>query len=289
MALFKQVWTFNGPSGIWSDVWYRAATNFQEASTIGADLIAQRVSLLHPVNRFKKVRVSTIAGIRQSVVIPINVRGTGNPTAAIPGANFPANEVESVTCNLGSAAFPSSRRWWLRGTPELAVFRQPDGTPLVNPAFQMALNGFFLKLEQRNYVILARERVGNAQVFINKLLSVDGTAANGLSVLTLDLNAGVDVGNMITIAQANPKDVPALNGNFKVLAVLGKTITVQYTTPGNRLIPTLTGYVKKLVYSETAVISAALCGFNSLGGRKTKNAVTGSRGARSAKRIRALA
>jgi len=289
MAIFKQVWTFNGPSGVWSDVWYRSAASFAVASEFTPDLIAQRCSLLHPVNVWKKARVSTITGTRQSAVIPINVRGTGNPAGIDPSINFPANETEAVICTLGATAFPASRRWWCRGTAELAVQRNTIGTPVVAPAFQMALNGFFGKLESRNYVILARERVGAAQVFINKILQVDGTSADGLSVMTMDQLAQVDAGNMITIAQVSAKDLPALNGNFKVIASAGKTITIQYTTPENRLIKTLTGYAKKLVYSELAVIVAASSGFSALGGRKTKNGVTGSRGARSAKRIRARA
>jgi len=285
MAIWKEIWTFQSGTATWSEVYYSVASTIKDAATFDTPFLNKRLALLDKFNILRKIRVSAVAGIKQSFVAGINRNGLFSSAIDVG----PANVTEAVVCNLVSTVSPASRRLWLRGTNEEFVKRLPGtGQDFLWPNFAAWMKVWFQALDAANYIILKRLKDGEGGVVTQKVNQVNGAAADGTTVITCQGNVGVNTNDMVTLAKFNTKDLPGLNGNFKVLEVAGNTFKVQYSTPGNETFKTSTGTAKKLAFSELCRISGTVSNFNFLGGRKTKNVSTGSRGARPARRVRTL-
>lgn len=284
MPIFKEIWNFTSGANTWSEVYYSVASDLNGASGFTPAFLDKRLILLHPLNILRKIRVSNIAAARESVVISYNLAGQNTP---FTGAN-PASITDAVVCNLVSTAQPSNRRLWLRGVTDGDQFRNAaTGNDELRPGFDTLLKAWFVALQTNGYIILARIPPGSSGVIKSYADRVNGAAATGNSIVTLPNPFTGVVGDIVTFHNFNEKDLPGLKGKFRVDAIAGNTITVQYTTPFNANIVPAQGYVKKLVYYDTAIINGTKSNYSFAGGRKTKNVQTGSRGARSAVRIRA--
>lgn len=283
MAIFKEVWQFRSSTATWSDVYYSVNSDISAATVFPQNFLNSRLKLLSPSNVLQKIRVSDIKNPRVSAVININQNGLSSGTV-------PSNFTESVTCTLVSPNPPASRKLWLRGTTEGAAFRNAAGTQdVLEPQFANDLKAWFGSLNVNNYIVLKQIPVGQPGIVQQRILVADGAAGDGTTVLNMAANIFVVAGDTIIVSQTPQKDVPGLKGKFLVREVVGNNIKINYSTPDNRTIPLTSGLAKKLAYYENAVISRTRSAFAFLGGRQTKNAASGSRGARSAKRVRALA
>jgi len=284
VAFFKEIWTFAGGSGVWSEVYYSMDSSLSVAAAFKISLLNARLRLLHPLNQLKKIRVSDTANPRASAVVQLNKPGLDTNVDSGPAANSSA-----VVCTLSSTIFPSSRRLWLRGYTDDEAFRdRVTGNDRLSANFAADLKTWFQRLEDNDYCVNAQVRVGNAGVAYSKILSVNGTRGDGTSDVKINDNLPLLRGDTITLTLISKKDAPALSGRFTVLDYAFPLIKIQYTTPLNSLVSTQTGRVKKYVPAQTAKINARSCGFAFIGSRKAKNIATGSRGARSASRIRNL-
>lgn len=281
--MFKEIWTFRSSAARWTEVYYSIDDTLEEAANFTNELVNKRLALLNDSNVLQKIRCSNMDGSRSSVVVQQNKHGTG--TASF--AKNPANTVEAAVVSLVSTVAGSSRRLWLRGMPEDAVYRSDDGNyDIIAPAFNTALRTWIRALQNNNYIVLTRTKVTVPGFQWRRILGVNGEARNGTSILTLAGNAGINDGDTITITQASNKDLPGLNGLWKVVSSTGTTLTINYNTPRGDNYQISKGRVRKIVYRTDARINANVSAFAFLGGRKTKNDATGSRGARSAQRIR---
>lgn len=287
MALFQEVWTFNASSGaVWNEVHYSVASSLANAANFSPAFKKRRTDLMHDTCTWRKVRITQVGDPTVHTLVTINARGTWNPVA---GPGQPANPAEAAVINLSSTAHGGTRRLWMRGLPEVAVqFNSVTGQSFLNADWAEKLTAFISGLANpaAGYA-LKKKKSGIANGIVKtRILQVDGTAANGTSKITVKDAPLVVAGDMIQISTAEPKLFPGLRGPFKALEVVDKVITIQYSVPQNELIKSDKAYAQKLAYFEDAVINAAVSGFNFGGSRKTKNASTGSRGSRSAQRLR---
>lgn len=293
MPIYKEVWNFrSNTGGTWSDVFYSEAAALADAANFGNAFINKRLALLHPLNTFTKIRVSEDQNPRVSTIVNINRKGTGNYGIDPDNPPGPSNLGEAAVVTLASSAVAASRKWWLRGMPENGVSRLNEtGEDYLAPKFAEALDSFLNTIARPNttYIVHKISPAGQNQVVSVDVTRVDGSAANGFSILTCTAPPLVIQGNQIILSQFNPKDFPGLNGTFTVKAVNGNNVTIPYVTPESANLIPLTGKAKKRVVVPGAKLTRSLCGFSFLGTRQTKNPATGSRGAKRAVRIRVLA
>jgi len=287
MPLYQEVWSFVANSGAkWNEVQYCVAGSLAEAAVYSAAFKLRRTNLMHPTCTWVKSRVTQVGDPTIHTLVNINAQGTWDPTG---GPLNPANPNEAAVINLSSTVRSGTRRLWMRGLPESAVsFNAVTGRSYVNPEWSEKLTLFISMLGSapQQYAIKKKKTgIGNG-IVKTRILQVDGTAANGTSVLMMKDNPLLVADNMIEITRAEPKLFPGLKGPFKVLAADGTSITIQYSTAQNELIKSDKAMGAKLSYWEDAVINPSASGFNFGGSRKTKNDATGSRGARSAQKLR---
>jgi len=284
MPLFQEIWQFRANSGAkWNEVHYCVAANLAAAAKYSDAFVKRRTDLMHETCTWAKVRCTQVGDPSVHTLVNINKNGTW------PFESAPANPGEAAVISLSSTVRAGTRRLWMRGLPEEAVkFNNVTGRSYLDPKWQAVLTLWIQGIANvNNEYAIKKKKVGAGNGIIKtRILSVNGTAGNGTSILTLKDNPLIVADNYIEIVKADQKLLPGLKGPFKVLAAAGTSITIQYSTPGNAEIEPQTAMGSKLAYWEDATISAAASGFNFGGVRKTKNDATGSRGARSAQRIR---
>lgn len=284
MALFQETWQFQGLGGAkWNEVYYSVQGSLESASQFSAAFIKKRTDCLHAAFTWTKVRITQVLDKSVHTLVNINAPGT------VAGVEAPANPGEAAVINLASSIRSGNRKLWMRGLPENAInFSSTTGRSVLNPAFEGNLRTFINGICAPGYTYaIKRKKTGIANGIVKtRVLQVDGTAANGTSIITTkDAHLLVE-GNYVEFTTMEPKLFPGLRGPFKVLGTNGLTFTVQYSVPQNELIKSDTGYSAKLSYWEDAVINPAISGFSYGGVRRTKNDGTGSRGARRAQRLR---
>jgi hypothetical protein len=284
MSTFRVVWDFNENQGTtFSEVYYKSADTPQAAAVVPTALQLARTNLLHPLNVFKRVRVTNADAQRETFPRLLNLVGTLNVDSGPlpPGA--------AIFCSLtGSAG--GSRKLALRGSAQSFYLRSATtGRDVVLPGLDEALKEFFKQLKTAGYGLRKLSPIQTSPLSVyskNPITSVNGTAANGTSVLTFKNPLVYAAGSRVVIAQVNKKELPSLNGHFPVLDTAGQTITIPYRTPSDATVTTAGGYVRKESYSEVSVFVPGSCDFDHFGTRDTKSPLSNSRGARRAARIR---
>jgi len=284
MPLFQEIWSFRANSGAkWNEVHYSVSGSLAAAAGFVPSFRKRRTDLLHPTCTWTKVRITQVGDPSVHTLVNINEAGTWGSDDA------PANPGEAAVINLSSVTRSGTRRLWMRGLPESAVqYQNITGRSFVRPDWGAKLTAFIQGISNAtNSYAIKKKKVGQANGIIKtRVLKVDGSAGDGTSILTVKDNPLLIATDYIEIVRAEPKTLPGLKGPFKVLAANATTVTIQYTTPENQIVDSHTAMGSKLKYWEDATIDAASSGFNFGGVRKTKNDSTGSRGARSAQRIR---
>lgn len=278
---YKQIWTFSSSNaGDWSEVFYKQAATLEQAQAISRAHMSKRLDLLSSVCYLEKVRTSEITNLRNAGTKNYGRQGqwdTGNP------------QVDAAACvvQLTSKVIPSSRKWWMRGINNDFVSRDAiTGREVLTPLASGALQSFLDSLEANQYMVLPKinqAAIGNPP---NPVTQVDGTTNPGFAILTTKNAAAFLAGQIIIASQFSKKDLPGLSGQFKVIASAGNLVTINYTTPTNATIVTVTGKLSLYQPNVGAIISGSASAFAFYGDHQTKNVLTGSRGARSAARVR---
>jgi len=120
-----------------------------------------------------------------------------------------------------------------------------------------------------------------------KILSVDGTAKDGTSLVTLAQAPGYPFPSRVVIGSASKKDLPGLNGRWSLVsAPVGAVVKIPYQTPQGLLVTGGNGKMRQESYQAINVFDPPSCSFSYFGTRTTKNPTTHSRGARRAVRNR---
>lgn len=284
MPTYRVIWEFNSNTGnTFEEVYYREATDANEASRLIPSLQAARLELLHPLNTFIRVRSSNVAQSRDTGLNTLNLAGTYTQTEG------PAVAGATIVFNLGAQG-SGSRKLWLRGFAGSA-YRRSDttGRDILLPYVDNASKEFFAALKRNGYGIRKLTPIASNPTSVyakNPIEKVDGTKADGTAIVTYKNALVYAAGQRIVIGGTNKKDVPSLNGHFSVIDQTGKTVTIPYRTPNDAIVLTGGGYLRLETYGATAVFDPALCGFSNLGTRDTKSPLSHSRGARRAARIR---
>lgn len=280
MPIYKCVFQFTSPGtggGRWSEVYYRAKPDLAAAATFALGAIAQRLALLSVINKLAKIRISQVDSPRVTTLV--NVASSG---AMLFGLDTPENTGESHVLTLSSNIRPASRKLWMRGLNAGAMTRDAaSGDWVLYPPVKALMDNWVGILAGDAFagVILARKKTLADGVNPINIVSVNGTAANGTSIVTTAAALPVIAGGSISISGVNDRRLPGLNGSYKVLTIAGAAITIGYTVPGDINVTPEHGTAKKLEYFEDARISAAISGWSYGGVRQTKNDFTGSRGA----------
>jgi hypothetical protein len=279
MPVFKEVFQFvTNDGGKWNEVWYESASTLAVASTFPQSFLAKRLQLLDQNSTFQQIRVSDTANPRSTNVVIVNQTGNGlvdNP--------LPANA--AAVCILNSTNPPHRRKWFCRGLNQGQIFRSTStGVDTISASFRANLSSWFSALQASGYVIYALQTLASAGLKYHQIQSVDGTAKNGVSIVTTADPHLLAVGDLVVIGRCSKKDLPVFNGRFTVLAVTSNTFNIAYQTPEGALVTTTTGRVRKAVFDLNSTIQANLCSWQAYLSRRSKNAFTNSRGARSASR-----
>ena len=279
---FKCVFNFfstGKKGGTWSEVWYRSANDLNSAVQFSQRLINLRLDLLHPINILSKIRVSQVGSPRITSIV--NVQKNGYQFAP----TTPAPIDSAIVCTLSSSAHAATRRWWLRGWDASFAKRDSDsGNDTFSAGCINGVKNFLTEAAASSFEILplVKSSVGGfAYIAVTK---VDGTAANGTSVLTLAAAPPGGLPMQVILGRFSKKDLPGLNGTYTVLAAGALSVTIPYSTPENQMIASPDGRLRLLGYLSGAVIDPTISGPSFIGSRQTKSPFTGSRGARSANR-----
>jgi hypothetical protein len=282
MPTYKTTWNFvenNGSS--FSEVLYQNNDTAYDAASSYNSLVNARLALLHPLNQLQSIRSSNILSTRDTAIYIYNLPGTAIST----GGPLPAGAC--AVFQLGSAA-GGTRKLWMRGLPSAWYARSNiTGFDQPPPSFQVAWQAWFSALVKLGYGTIRLTPVGVGPVSKATVTQVDGTAGNGVSLVTTAVPHGLSPGEVCIIARASSKDAPALNGKYSVITTpTATTFTIAYNTPNKVVVMTPGAYVKVAVYVGTNIFSILLMNFSHYGTRTTKAPLFHSRGAKRAKRIK---
>lgn len=284
MPTYRVVWEFNMNTGnTFDEVYYREATDANEAAKLIPSLQAARLELLHPLNTFIRVRSSNVAASRDTGINTLNISGTytNDQGPSVPGA--------TIVFNLGAQG-AGTRKLWMRGFASSAYRRDnTTGRDILLSYVDESFKTFAAALKRNGYGLRKLTAISNNPTSVyskNPIISVDGTVGNGTSVVTYKNAMTYPVPGRVVIGSTSKKDVPGLNGHFSIISQAGATVTIPYSTPNNILTTKAGGYIRQETYGATAVFDPALCGFSNLGTRDTKSPLSNSRGARRARRLR---
>lgn len=282
MPIFKVTWKFQSASGsTWNEVYLCNTSNISEAVKVKLALQTARLGMLHKTNRWLEVRASQLDAQRITGSRVVNLAG------GAPGVGGPDIAGTSATCKMSTTG-GVSRRLWLRGLADDFVSKDPDtGRDTPSPVFAGLLQVFFTALAAEPYGARRLRPKGAGLLLNNKITKVDGSAKNGIAIITLKDAQNYPYPGRVVIGGASKKDLPALNGHYNLLATpVGNTVQISYQTPSGSVVEGGNGYLRQEDYDTWTAFDPALCSFAYFGTRVTKNFFTGTRGARRAARIR---
>jgi hypothetical protein len=284
MATFKTVWQFVESNGsTFSEIWYKDGTSISTIVDPASQSVQRRLGFLHPLNSLVRIRVSQVGTLRNTQNVLINKAGQAIGTLG----PLPAGAaIVSQVAGVGGG----SRKWWMRGNAKDDYARDPvTGVDKPNAGFLQLLQSMFNALNTDAYGILRLTPLANPAVQVSSITQADGKTTPGKTVLTLNQALPVVAGAQVIISRVNAKELPRLNGRFTVISVVGPTITINYATPSNTIVPILNGFIKAVAFDTTHLVDPARSGFDHMGTRTSKSPLSGSRGAKRAGRIRSLA
>jgi hypothetical protein len=284
MPTYRVIWEFNESNGsTFEEVFYIDATNAEQAAIVPTALQTARLALLHPLNLWVRVRVSNTQQQRDTFTQVENEAGTFKTLAG------PLAVGATVICTL-SAQGGGTRKLWLRGCALSVYTRDPvTGRDAPQPFLSKPLVELFKQYAAAKYGIRKLTPINSNPLSLyskNPIVSVNGTTADGTSVITFKNPLVYPNGSRVVIAGANKKELPSLNGHFSVLNIGASTVTIPYRTPNDATIATGGGYIRQETYGGTNIFNADACGFAYFGTHTSKSPLSNSRGARRASRIR---
>jgi hypothetical protein len=286
MATFRVTWQYKSGSGSnWNEVFYLDASTPAIAATVFPALLSFRLLMLHPQNTLLGIRSAQVGVARKTAFSPMNLPGTA--TLSVLGEVGPDVAGTAMVLGLGGVN-GGSRKLWLRGVPDGFTILDPNNSNAFLLASVKALIvGYIRNLALNGYGLLQVMPPAPGALTNLPIISVDGSAKNGTSVVT---TMGVPVyppGSRVIIGGCSPKNTPALNGRFSLIGgITGSTFVIPYQTPQGIIVTENLGHVRQETFAAVNVVSPTASNFLYFGTRKTKNAFSRSRGARRAVRIR---
>jgi len=283
-AVYKEVWTFSGSNGRWTEVWYVARTAGPQTNPVPMSVISARLVLSPPAYQLEKIRISDV----------VNPRITGQQDVNMPGSrpvttlNLPSDS--AAVYGVGSTVNGARRQWRLRGLSSADLSLSPTFPKgFESPSLQRNVKAFIFVLASNGYVIYNRETPKELAYKPPRATKADGSIIPGLTTITLSAPLTLIAGDRIRIRKANKKDLPGLNGAYDVTPATSATWVISYSTPENQSVNMTTGDAVIERFHSDSVIDPALTRFLFWGSRQTKNAATGSRGRPYARRARSQA
>lgn len=284
MPIFKHVWNFKGPDARWSEVHHQNIGDIQEAvNSIRFSMIQKRIDVLSPVCTLQNVSIMGVHPATLGTSLPVNQKGQSVGTTG--GGGEPANAGEAARFALLGET--GGRRFlWMRGLPEVAVDRLTDGTPRVLPSFTKTVLALLQQWAGAGYGILTRTRKQRTNPDADgypKLITGITYKAGGLVKLTYADGTTTPAANSdIVLGGFNLRYFPWAQGVRRVVSDVNGTFIEGVGLPLDVLLEVKQGYTMRVSYSVKTYKSNSLAE-PKLAIRQTKNADTGSVGARSVK------
>lgn len=281
MAFFKYVFQFTQGAKGFSEVYYGESDSIDNATKIGSVILNRMCALRPPLTILRKVRVSAVAGNRNSVPLTFNRPGTSpllDPDVA----------GTSAVCNLVSTATGSRRQVALRGLPDDAISRNAaNGLDEPQAQWQAYLTQFLRFLEEGRYMIRSLKKVGTSGITLQNITSIVAVANAGQVTVSTAAPMGVSTGAQVKLSQLDVKDWPGLNGIWTVVSATGNDFVIRYNfhTAGTFLITK--GKCRNVDY-DYGIINGSLSKFSHFGTRDTGRNPLGGRGRRPGVHIRSL-
>lgn len=284
--MIKAVVRFSGVAGSkWTELYYFSGSFGSGSLPFTPQMIASRLSFLHPQNALRSIRYSNPdGGSRASAPIEVNSAGFWPSTGAV--AAQPGTYASFTMSSLSPLA---TRKVKFHGlaTNQFSI-DDTSGNPTISSTFRNAAIGFISLLRNGGGVIRCLTRGVTLGSGLSQVTQVARDATNTRNaVLTTQQNHGITVNQMVLIRGADRKVLPGLLGTFKALAVTATTITINYTMPTATVAVSGGCFVRLADYSPSAAITSA--DYHSIGTGKVREAFFDSRGARSAQKVRHLA
>jgi hypothetical protein len=279
---YRNIWTFTGQDGgSWNEVYYEDQSSIS-ATGPGLNLINARLNLLHPLNKWRAIRIVDVDVPRATRPITLNLAGGNDGGGAGPAPNS-----ESIVCAMSSLA-GGGRKLWLRGAPDSFIIKSPvTGADAPPASLTKFLGYFFAQLKVNGYGIRQLSGIVPGPLSPLKILKVDGTAGDGTSLVTLAVAPGYPFPSRVTIGGASKKDLPALNGQWSLVqAPAGAVVRIPYQTPAAGIVMGGSAHMRQAIYHTTHVFDPASCAFDHYGSHSTRSTNFRSRGARRAQRLR---
>lgn len=282
MPTFRVTFNFVGQDGGgWNEVYYQDGGTISSVN-LSIATISARAALLHPLNRWRTVRIVQVDSPRVTRNQQVNQGGTANAAGTGPLSNG-----DAVVVLLSSLA-GGSRKLWLRGCPAAFMLKDPvTGVDIPPAELQKRLGYYYATLAADGFGIRQLQGITPGPLTPIKILKVDGSAANGTSVVTLASAPGYPFPSRVLIGGASKKDLPALNGQFSLVsAPAGALVTIPYQTPQSLVVNGGNAKMRQALYTSTHVFDPPSCGFDHFGTHATRTVNFRSRGARRAARLR---
>jgi hypothetical protein len=277
MANFKVDFLFSQPDRSWHEVYYRTGDSLAAVANIPSVVITTSLAFRSRLTVMRKITVTDTVNTRLSVIKTINRNGTDAPSTGTPDITSTAARIK-----LSSPSIGSSRSVWARGLVDADVIRNQDsGVDSPSGFLLSAIDNFVYALANNFFVnrgLVPPSTPGYDWKTISTIQKV-----NDGSIKILFMSAvGQAVGTFIQIAQVDPKDWPALNGRYKLLAVDGSIATIGYNT--HRAVGTYDVKKGRGRQSEYryGFLSSFISGFSGFTSRKTGGSPLVGAGRRSA-------
>lgn len=282
MAVFKHVWYFAGVGGdSFSETWYRDSSSLATAAVFTNSFLLPRLAMLHPLNTFQRVRVSS-TDPANSVAVPVNIGRVGTANVGTPE---PIDN--AIVASISGVAY-GGRKWWQRGVARGHYGLNADGSQTPAPGWQTQFEDFITAMAAANFGMYVLDKTP-ARFTIG---IIDGSAADGLTVITVVGNPALAVGSFINVYNTDPKQFPGLRGTFQVVGPLtvgaASTFRIRYRTPANGGPINASGQIRARTFRPFTVLDPGKSGFDHYGAHDTRSTFSRSRGARRAKRLRPL-
>lgn len=284
MPTFRNTLTFVGQDGsTWNEVYYQDAGGIAQTG-FSNPTISGRLGLLNHLNLLRVNRITQVDVPRVTRQTIYNLPGTGGASTTPPTPNTTAIVVSLSSLTGGS------RKMWIRGGNATDVAKDPTtGRDAPPPNLLFRLAQWFTLLMGDGFGLRTLQGIVPGPLTPIKILKVDGSAANGTSLVTLAAAPGYPFPSRVLIGGASKKDLPSLNGQYSLLAApAGAIVQIGYQTPGSGIVTGGKATMRQAIYNPTHVFTDSLCGFDHYGSHATRVANFRSRGARRAARLRPL-
>jgi hypothetical protein len=278
MPFFRLVFNYSTRDNGWSEVYYREATNIEQASTFTTNL---QEALMDPRAKsvsLKTCRVSETTNNRNTLIKTFTRKG---------GLDYTVDIASTAAILVLNAPTTGSRRHvWLRGLPDELVYTDENsGEQILDPILSQEITRYIRLISSNGFLIRSLAKLSTPPNSYYTVRTLSATANAGFIILEFAQPFFLPADGLIIVSQFNIKDWPGLKGQFRATYVDPTHVSIPYNWHTTGLFPVRTGRIRAANYLYGA-ISFASSGFLRFGSRDTGRGPIVGRGRRPGTRIR---